>query len=252
MTAGLFALQLNPAVRNALTASTRCSADFAKREGLTLRHSLFKYYDQRIWAEKFLEGEVLFRSLAYFRDCEDTARGDEYEGTSRFLPDGGLQITSQTKGTQFTLDEYAFESAVNANEIFVFCTSRRFGEDLAKEFNTVVAVEIRRMPTFCDRIQAALPPTAAFRARRVDYYEQSQSGNPRWALPDNIAASKLKKWAYQQETRFIFSLTDALNFENVKCQLVYRKTRTPPMPEEHLCHLLKIGSLRDICALREC
>jgi len=132
-----------------------------------LRHSLFKYYDQRIWAEKFLDGEMLFRSLAYFRDCEDAVRGDEHEGTSRFLPDGGLQITNQTQGTQFTLAEYAFESTVKANEIFVFCASRRFGDDLAKEFNAVVAVEITRMPTFCERIRAALPPTATFRARAL-------------------------------------------------------------------------------------
>ena len=81
------------------------------------------------------------------------------------------------------------------------------------------------MPTFCDRIRAALPPTATFRARRVDYYPQSQGGNPRWALPDDIATSKLEKWAYQEETRLIFSLTDALNFENVKCQLSRSKTR---------------------------
>ena len=212
---------------------------------------MFKYYDQRIWAEKVLDGEMLFRSLAYFRDCEDAVRGDEYEGTSRFLPDSGLQITNQTQGTQFTLSEYAFESTVKANEIFVFCTSRRFGDDLAKEFNAIVTVEITRMPTFCERIQAALPPTATFRARRVDYYPQSEGGTPRWALPDDIATSKLEKWAYQEETRFIFSITDALAFENVKCQLSRRKTRTPAKPEEHLSHLLKVGSLRDICRLRE-
>jgi hypothetical protein len=63
---------------------------------------------------------MLFRSLAYFRDCEDAVRGDEYEGTSRFLPDSGLLITNQTQRTQFTLAEYAFESTVKANEIFVF------------------------------------------------------------------------------------------------------------------------------------
>jgi hypothetical protein len=194
---------------------------------------------------------LLFRSLAYFRDCEDAVRGDEYEGTSRFLPDGGLQITNQTQGTQFTLAEYAFESTVKANEIFVFCVSRRLGDDLAKEFNAVVAVEITRMATFCERIRAALPPTATFRARRVDYYPQSEGGNPRWALPDDIATSKLDRWSYQEETRFIFSLTDALTFETVKCQLSRRTTRTPAKPEEHLCHLLKVGSLRDICRLRE-
>jgi hypothetical protein len=216
-----------------------------------LRHSLFKYYDQLIWAEKFLDGEMLFRSLAYFRDCEDAVRGDEHEGTSRFLPDGGLQITNQTQGTQFTLAEYAFESTVKADEIFVFCASRRFGDELAKEFNAVVAVEITRMPTLCERIRAALPPTATFRARRVDYYPESQGGNPRWALPDDIATSKLEKWASQEETRFVFSLTDALAFENVKCQLSRRTIRTAAKPKEHLTHLLKVGSLRDICRLRK-
>jgi hypothetical protein len=178
-------------------------------------------------------------------------RGDEFEGTSRFLPNGGLKITNQTQGTQFALAEYAFESTVKANEIFVFCASRRFGDDLAKEFNAVVAVEITRMPTLCERIRAALPPTATFRARRVDYYPQSQGGNPRWALPDDIATSKLETWASQEETRFIFSLTDALAFENVKCQLSRQRTRTPAKPEEHLTHLLKVGSLRDICCLRD-
>jgi hypothetical protein len=62
--------------RNAAGQETFCVADFDKG-GLTLRHSLFKYYDQRIWAENFLDGEMLFRSLAYFRDCEDAVRGDE-------------------------------------------------------------------------------------------------------------------------------------------------------------------------------
>jgi hypothetical protein len=62
----------------------RLSASPILIRGQALRHSLFKYYDQRIWAEKFLGGEMLFRSLAYFRDCEDAVRGDQHEGTSRF------------------------------------------------------------------------------------------------------------------------------------------------------------------------
>jgi hypothetical protein len=85
----------------------------------------------------------------------------------------------------------------------------------------------------------------------VHAYPQSQGGNPRWALPDDIATSKLEKWASQEETRFIFSLTDALAFESVKCQLSRQRTRTPAKPEEHLSHPLKVGSLRDICRLRE-
>ncbi len=136
------------------------------------------------------------------------------------MPDGGLQITNQTQDTQFTLAEYAFESTVKANEIFVFGTSHGFIDDLAKEFDAVAAVEITRMPTLCERIRAALPPTATFKARRVDYYPQFERGNPRWALTDDIATSKLDRWSYQKETRFVFSLTDALIFKNVKVSTV--------------------------------
>ena len=37
-------------------------------------------------AEAFLDGKLLFRSLAHFRDIEDAARGDQYEGTAGFDP----------------------------------------------------------------------------------------------------------------------------------------------------------------------
>lgn len=215
-----------------------------------MRHSLYKYYDRLEWAEKLLDGHMLFRSLSYFRDCEDKVRGDEYEGTSKFLPDGGLQVHNETQGTRLTLP-HAFESTVRAQEIFVFCTSRAFSENIAQKFGAVVCVEITRIATLCARIQTALPPTATFKARRVDYYPQSQGGNPRWALPDAIATSKLDVWAAQDEYRFVFSLTDALGFEKVELRLVQRTHRTPPKHEEHLCYPLKVRSLRDICHLRE-
>src|SRR5947208_1936295 len=110
-----------------------------------MRHSLFKYYDKHCWAEKFLDGEVLFRSIAYFRECEDAVRGDEYEGTSTFLPTGGLQVHNHTQGTNVTLLEHAFDSEVKSNEIFAFCVSRRFGDDIAKDLKAVVCVEIMKM-----------------------------------------------------------------------------------------------------------
>jgi len=234
--------------RQGLVASRNLTFSGNQALADSVRHSLYKYYDRREWAENMLDGQMLFHSLSYFRDCEDQMRGDEYEGTSKFLPDGSLQVHNQTQGTQFTLP-HAFESTVKAQEIFVFCASRTFSEDIARGFNSVVCVEITKIATLCARIQAALPPTATFKARRVDYYPQSQGGNPRWALPDAIATSKLNRWSSQDEYRFVFSLTDALEFEKVECRLVQRKDRTQPKPEEHLCYLLKVRNLRDICRL---
>ena len=88
---------------------------------------------------------------------------------------------------------------------------------------------------FCSRIEAALPPAAKFPAqaggrparigRRVEYYREAEGGNPRWALPDMIATSKLNSYAWQNEFRLVFSLTDALEFEKVDTRLVHRNNQ---------------------------
>jgi hypothetical protein len=36
-----------------------------------MRRNLYKYFTELRWAEAFLDGEILFRSLAHFRDYED-------------------------------------------------------------------------------------------------------------------------------------------------------------------------------------
>ncbi len=71
---------------------------------------------------------------------------------------------------------------------------------------------------FCVRIEAALPPGATFPGRpgrtrigqRVEYYRETGNCNPRWALPAVIATSKFADYAWQDEFRLVFSLTDAL------------------------------------------
>jgi hypothetical protein len=112
--------------------------------------SWYKYYADRKWAEAFLNGKLLFRSLAYFRDFEDKhIRGDQNEGTAVYCPEGGLIVNNQTQRTTFTLPGYAFESSVNPAEIFVFCLSRSLTDELRQDFQAVVCVEIRDISTFC-------------------------------------------------------------------------------------------------------
>ncbi len=153
----------------------------------SMRHSLYKYYSTRKWAEAFLDGETLFRSLAYFRDYEDKdVRGDQNEGTAIFRPEGGLIINNHTQGKTFTLPNHAFESAVNQEEIFVFCVSGSLTDELREKFEAVVCVEILNIKTFCSRIEAALPPDAMFPGkpgrtrigRRVEYYKETEGGKP--------------------------------------------------------------------------
>ena len=217
-----------------------------------MRNRLYKYFTERKWADAFLGGEVLFRSLAYFRDYEDeNVRKDGNEGNAVFRPTGGLLITNQTQGTQFTLPDFAFESTANQEEIFVFCASRSLTDELRRRFEAAVCVEILKISTLCERIKRALPANATFFARRVDYYDQSDGPGARWALPDLIATSKFKSYQWQNEFRIIFCQTDALGFEKGATRLVRGVAKEAPKSAEHRMCLVKAGSLRDICRLHE-
>jgi hypothetical protein len=217
-----------------------------------MRHSLYKYYSDRKWAEAFLDGQILFRSLSYFRDYEDkNVRGDQNEGTSIFCPEGGLIVNNITQGTTFTLPRHAFESVAKQEEIFVFCASRSHSDERREKFEAVVCVEILKIKTLCEKIEAALPPEATFRGQRVEYYQEAEGGNPRWALPDKIATSKLASYAWQEEYRLLFCLTGALEFENVGLHLVQDSPREAPKRAEHHEYLVNARTLRDICRLHK-
>ena len=60
-------------------------------------NSLFKFYSERRWAERFLAGELLCWSVSYYRDLEDESRGDKNEGSSEYRPQGGLLINNHTR-----------------------------------------------------------------------------------------------------------------------------------------------------------
>jgi hypothetical protein len=83
----------------------------------------------------------------------------------------------------------------------------------------------------------------------VGYYLPEDVPGNVWALPDLIITTKLKRFGYQNEYRLAFTTTDAFAFENCTYQIVDRKVRPAPKPEEHLRHTLELGDLRDICRI---
>jgi hypothetical protein len=221
---------------------------------------LFKYFSERKWADAFLEGDLLFRSLSYFRDYEgDHVREDQNEGRAIFRPDGGLIVNNLTQKTTFSLPGHAFESAAKQSEIFVFCASRSFTEEMLERFQAIACVEILDIPRFCESVAAALPASATFPGRpsrrrignRVEYYRETEGGSPRWALPDLIATSKLESYAWQDEFRLVFSLTGALDFENVALSLTQGNSPAPRNPNEHHTYPVKAGSLLGFCRMHE-
>jgi hypothetical protein len=224
------------------------------------RHSLYKYFTDRKWAEAFLDGELRFRSLSYFRDYEDeNVRGDEKEGTAVFRPTDGLIINNLTQGRTMTLPNHSFESTASQEEILVYCLSRSLTDELRRRFNAVACVEVLKTRPFFARVEVALPSDAVFPGmpshtrigHRVEYYDEAEGGNARWALPDVIAISKANRYSWQDEYRLVFSLTDALGFEKVTTRLVRDNVVAAPKPAEHHYCDMKARGLRDICRLHE-
>ena len=221
------------------------------------RRHLYKYFSERKWAEAFLRGELLFRSLAYFRDYEDNnVREDQHEGRAIFRPDAGLLVNNVTQGTTSILPGHAFESAVKQDEVFVFCLSRSHRQEHRERFKAVACVEIQKIGMFCDRVEAALPTSAKFPGppgrrrigRQVEYYHETEGGSPRWALPDVIATSKFQTYSWQDEFRLVFSLTDALEFEKVSLTISANTSKPPSNHAEHHSYPVNVGCLHDICA----
>jgi hypothetical protein len=225
-------------------------------------HSLYKYFDDQQWAEAFLDGKLRFSSLAYFRSIEDGGvRGDEHEGLATYRPAGGLVVNNHTQGRTLVLP-YSFTSAAKkAEEIFVLCLSRSLTRKLWEEFRAVICVEVLDIPALCNRIEAALPPGAAFPGRPgqtrighpVEYYREAEPVGTRWALPGRIATAKSIGYGRQAEYRLVFSLTDALNFEQVDLALVpdgaAGTAQEVVTKDPH--YSVTTQSLRDICQLHE-
>jgi hypothetical protein len=110
-------------------------------------------------------------------------------------------------------------------------------------------VEIQNPLKFIQRWLVKLPDGASHFAKKVDYYRQDHGPGNVWPQPHLIATTKLERFAYQQEYRFGFSTTGALEFGQTTQQLVDRRARPAPKPDEHHHWTLELGDLRDICTL---
>lgn len=212
---------------------------------------LYKYIPAQYVDGFVRRGEVLFRSLSYFRDYEDQVRGDEFEGTKLHRPEQGLEITL-TKTQEKIVLPHSFESAANEDDIFVFCLSTVLSAELAAQFNAGVCIEIHRPANFISKIRAALARRPSIKNKflvhgEVNYYAKEDLPIVDWALPERIATSKLQTYASQHEYRVAFAINDAFRVENTRLRLIEPGDRRHPRSHAHPEYLLKLGSLKDFC-----
>ncbi len=219
------------------------------------KRSKYRYFSQVEWAEKFMDGELRFRSLSYFKQIEDgEVRGDLREGSVSYQPQGGLVGNNQTQGKAFNLpDGSYFDSGVKTEEIFILCASNSMTDELRVRFEAKACVQIYRPNNLRDRIGYELPRTATLRAEPVVYYSPINEPGPKWAFPDMIAFSKVDGYSWQDDFRYVLSITDALKSGSTAQKIVIPNqppgTAAPPPPPEPREYFMKVKALASICKL---
>jgi hypothetical protein len=213
---------------------------------------LFRYFSSAN-AKAFVDrGEVLFRSLSYFRDYEDDGvRADQYEGTLVHRPEDGLKAKITSSGEEVALP-YTMESTAREEDIFVYCMSTELSSSIARRFKAEACVEIVHPLAFLSRVRVALGLRARLRAEKlvyqaVKYYERHEPPIVDWALPERIAMRKPKLFEWQREYRIAVPLGDAFRVENVQVKLVPLGQVRQRQAIEHPKILLRLGSLAKIC-----
>lgn len=216
---------------------------------------LFKYMPSKYLDAFVGHGEILFRSLSYFRNYEEIkVRGDRYEGRRLYQPAQGLEITKVDTGEKSLLP-WAFESSVKDREIFVFCLSTEFSAGLAKEFGADACVKIHDPVALISRIRAALKLRRWVKHGRllhqpVDYYSPGEAPFAEWAVPERMVMRKTTEYSYQNEYRLAFARGNALQLNNVDVLI----TATPGSSEltlsGHPEQKLRVGSLARICTVQ--
>jgi hypothetical protein len=216
---------------------------------------LYKYLSS-IYLDIFLdEGLFLFRSLSYFQDCEDDqVRGDKYEGTLKHSRKEGLLINNLTTNKTFK-SPFTFESAVDEENIYVFCVSKKLSAELAKEFKSDSCVEILNSDIIISNIQNCVAnirqKSPEFIHGEVVYYKEEEDPGINWALPEKIVMRKLEYFKNQDEYRFSFSLKDAFGIEKTTQSLTSgkkeKKKRDNPCPD----YQIKVGNIRQYCRIHK-
>ena len=219
--------------------------------------SLFKYLPSK-YLEAFVKrGELLFRSLSYFRNYEELqVRGDRHEGQRLFAPAKGLEITKTESGEKLLLP-WAFEASVRDREIFVFCLSHVSSLELAREFGADVCVEIQDPIVLLSRVRSAVALRRWVKHARllhgsVEYYSPEAPPLAERAVPERMVMRKTAAYSHQQEYRLAFARGDALRVNNVQTQITATPGAPHPTLEAHPEHVLHVGSISRICTIHRC
>lgn len=102
---------------------------------------LYKYLPKEFAEVVLNRGELLFRNLTYFRQCEGRIRGDPWEGIHKDHPGTEITLKNLTSGGEMR-GRYALLHSTDPDHIFVFCLSRNLDSKLISDFSATAVIEI--------------------------------------------------------------------------------------------------------------
>jgi hypothetical protein len=221
-----------------------------------VRLYVYKYFSKEEYLRSFLErGDVCFNQLSYFKNLEETYRGDKNEGILQYRPSKGLELQG-AGGEPIPFHKNAvFESKIDADRIFVFCTSLIHSGRLAEELKAFACLRIRR-GEFVERLEHSfeLEDDSRITHRkifegRVTYYSITHDVGANWAQPHHIVKMKQTWFSPQKEYRFYFGFGEALSFGKTRQRLTILDGDSRPGDghPESTAYVLTIGNTEDIC-----
>jgi hypothetical protein len=173
------------------------------------RMVLFKYLPSKYYDSFIKQGEFIFRNLSYYKKYENENRNDYFEGIHRDNPDKEPVIYNLTRGTQLKGD-FTFINKIYSDEIFVFCVSRNYSEDLYMKFECDMCIEFLNEEEILKKLSKKIIPGKlanidyGIRGDSVVYYKKNEPCNEDFRSPYRIPFLKDSSYSIQNEYRFVF------------------------------------------------
>lgn len=218
---------------------------------------LFKYFSNEEHAIALVEkGEVYMQTLSSFRSYEDDdVRRDTADGKLRYKPTDGLTLTKENGDIVQMPADWSFVSSVKDEDVYVFCLSTQFSDEIACRFQSRFCVEIETSGRLIGAIRQKVAIRSQLDSKHVLYGPvayRSLEDLPQadWALPERVAFIKPREWAWQREYRIIVGKKGVFAPENVVLTLT-KDEGVSSLPKNAEPLTLCVGNLSRWAKIRE-
>jgi hypothetical protein len=208
------------------------------------------------YVQSFLEGNILFRNLVYFKKLENDPRVDIFEGVHVDAPDNDITLTNMSTNHAISGRFQFHNTSKKIENIYCFCASMKNDRELRKFGDS--CVEIYDVEEFRRRIERSLrKKKALYRlddpillANPVTYYEVNKPAPFFIDVKNPCHLPFLKRHTYSQENefRFVFAVRGGFQLlERIVNQAYLEKEDI--FSKKELSRVVGVGRIDDIARI---